>query len=121
MTERLTVSLHGITCRGHHGVFADERANGQSFVVDLDIVLRSATSAETDLLGDTVDYAAVAAAVRRIVEGDPVDLIERVAGMIAQEVLADDRVAEVSVRVAKPEVRLGVSAAAASVTLWRSR
>jgi len=119
--DSLTVSLHGITCRGHHGVFPEERARGQRFVVDLDMVMGDAGSARSDRLDDTVDYSQVSATVARIIEGDPVELIERLAGMIADAILVDARVAEVTVRVRKPEAELPVVASAASVTLRRSR
>lgn len=121
MNDHMTVSLRGISCRGHHGVFPGERARGQRFVVDLDMVIADADSSESDTLDDTVDYAQVAAAVARIVEGEPVHLLERLAGMIADAVLRDARVAEVLVTVRKPEVELPVVAAEASVTLRRSR
>lgn len=121
MSDRLTVSVHGIVCHGYHGVFAEERAHGQRFVVDLDMVLGDAVSAMSDRLDDTVDYSTVSAGVARIVEGEPVDLIERVAGRIADMVLDDARVVEVTVRVSKPDAQLPVVSSGASVTLRRSR
>lgn len=117
MTDHLTVSVYGITARGHHGVFPGERARGQRFVVDLDMVIGDTASVESDQLDDTVDYAQMAAIVVRLIEGDPVDLIERLASMIADAVLADDRVSEVLVRVRKPEAELPIVAGEASVTL----
>lgn len=121
MTDELTVAVTGITCRGHHGVFPEERARGQRFVVDLVMTIAEASSTESDLLDDTVDYGLVSAAVARIVEGEPVELIERLAGKIAEMVLDDERVAGVTVTVRKPEVSLPVVASEASVTLRRSR
>lgn len=120
MSERLTVSVRGIVARGHHGVFPGERARGQRFVVDLDMLVET-EAAHSDLLDDTVDYGIVSSAVARIVEGEPVELIERLAGLIADEVLNDSRVLEVVVTVHKPEVELSVVAAEAAVTLRRTR
>lgn len=121
MSDELTVSIHGITARGYHGVFPGERARGQRFVVDLDMRLKDSESTTSDLLDDTVDYSLVSAQVVRIIEGDQVELIERLAGMIADMVLADARVDRVDVRVRKPEAQLPVVADEASVTLRRSR
>ena len=121
MTQQLMVAVRGITCRGYHGVFPGERARGQRFVVDVEMLLTDHTSTTSDQLDDTVDYARVAANVARIIEGEPVDLIERLAGMIADTVLADDRVGEVVVTIRKPEAELPVVAAEASVTLRRTR
>ncbi len=121
MSDHMTVSLRGISCRGHHGVFPGERARGQRFIVDLDMVIADTDSTESDMLDDTVDYALIAAAVARLVEGEPVHLLERLAGMIATSVLRDAHVSEVAVTIRKPEVELPVVAAEASVTLRRSR
>lgn len=121
MSSALTVSIHGISAHGRHGVFPEERELGQRFVVDVDMVLAGAAAARSDRLDDTVDYGDVAARVARIIEGDPVDLIERLADLIADALLADGRVAEVTVRVVKPDVRLPVAGGPAFVTLRRSR
>jgi dihydroneopterin aldolase len=86
---------------GRHGVTKAEQALGAWFSVDVAIALDLSAAARTDDLGDTVDYGMVA---RRIVEigmRDRVNLLERLAGLIADELLREPRVAEVRVRVRK--------------------
>ena len=56
------VTLRGLKARGHHGVFAHERRDGQIFVVDLVLGLDTAPAAAGDDLSRTVHYGVVAEA-----------------------------------------------------------
>ena len=116
------LSIRGIECYGHHGVFDHEKRDGQTFVVDLTLGIDTAPAAATDDLRDTVDYGSLVAAVKHAVEVDPVDLIETLAEAIAREVLgANAAVDEVTVRVRKPGVELGGPLAYAGVEIRRRR
>ena len=117
--DELTVSIRGLEAFGRHGVYEPERELGQRFVIDLDIQLSDARSAESDDLSLTVDYGALAAAVAEIVGGEPVALLERLASLIADRVLAEPRARAVSVTVRKPYVALPQVVTDTSVTLSR--
>jgi dihydroneopterin aldolase len=121
MSDHVTVRVSGLECFGYHGVFPEERANGQRFVVDLAMVLVDTAATRSDHLADTVDYEAVAEAVAAIVEGPPVDLLEHLAHLIAERLMAEPLVTEAEVTVRKPEVALARPVAETSVTLRRSR
>src|SRR5690606_5901816 len=102
------VRLTGVRARGFHGVFDHERRDGQDFVVDVEMSLDLTRAAETDDLAHTVHYGEVAADVVAVIEGEPRDLIETVAGQIADRVLARPRVESVQVTVHKPQAPVGV-------------
>jgi dihydroneopterin aldolase len=85
-SDRVTVV--GMRFWGRHGVLPQETALGQRFDVDATVFLDLAPAAASDAVGDTVDYGAVHAIARRVVEGPPRALIEGVAGEIAAGVLA---------------------------------
>lgn len=121
MTSRDVISLRGIRGFGHHGVLPQERASGQLFVVDVDIVTDVSEAAAGDSLSATIDYASVASAVVRVVEGDPCDLIETVAVRIAEKVLVSERAVEAHVTVHKPQAPVGVPFDDVSVTVVRRR
>ena len=121
MSDHVTVRVTGIECFGYHGVFPEEREQGQRFAADLEMILVDATSAVSDHLADTVDYEAVTEAVVAILEGPPVDLLEHLAHLVAERVMAEPLVTEVAVTVRKPDVRLARPVAETSVTLRRSR
>ena len=117
--DTLTVSIRGLEAFGRHGVHDAERELGQRFVVDIDIELIDSRSAAGDDLELTVDYATLSAAVAAIVEGGPVALLERLASLIADRVLAEPRARAVSVTVRKPHVALEQVVSETSVTLHR--
>lgn len=114
------IELRGLTVRGFHGVFPDERRAGQDFVVDLTVWLDLSTAAASDRLADTLDYGALAERAAAIVAGEPCDLIESVAGRIADDVLTDRRVRAVEVVLHKPRAPIPLRFADVAVVLTRA-
>jgi dihydroneopterin aldolase len=115
------LTIRGIECRGHHGVFDFERRAGQPFVIDLTLAVETASAAASDDLRDTVDYGSLVAAVKAAVERDPVDLIETLAQRIADVCLLDARVEWVRVTVHKPEAPIEATFADVALTITRKR
>jgi 7,8-dihydroneopterin aldolase/epimerase/oxygenase len=116
------IILTGVRGRGFHGLFPEERAQGQDFVVDVVLgVLSINRAAKHDDLTDTVDYGAVATAIAGIIEGPPVNLIETLATAIADRCLAFDMVRAVTVTVHKPDAPIPVPFADVAVRITRSR
>ncbi|MDT7791995.1 MAG: 7,8-dihydroneopterin aldolase/epimerase/oxygenase, partial [Mycobacterium sp.] len=107
--------------RGHHGVFDHERRDGQDFVVDITVWIDLATAAASDDLADTLDYGTLAQRAADIVAGPPRNLIETVAGDIADDVMIDERVHAVEVVVHKPAAPIPQTFADVSVVARRSR
>jgi dihydroneopterin aldolase len=100
------IRVRGIRAEGRHGASAGERDDPQPFEVDLDVEVEAAG----DELGTTADYRDVAAAVRAVIEGEPVTLIETLAGRIANAVIGISGVRSCRAVVHKPRAadRLGV-------------
>jgi 7,8-dihydroneopterin aldolase/epimerase/oxygenase len=119
MTDRIT--LTGVRGRGFHGVFDEERRQGQDFVVDVVLVLDTTRAASLDDVAATVDYGVVAQRVVDIITGEPVNLIETLAQRVADASLLDSRVDQVEVTVHKPEAPIAVPFDNVSVTVIRSR
>jgi dihydroneopterin aldolase len=115
------VTLRGLKARGHHGVFAHERQDGQIFVVDLVLGLDTGPAAAGDDLSKTVHYGVVAEEVTAVVSGEPVDLIETLAQRIADTCLGHERVEEVEVTVHKPDAPITVPFDDVTVTITRRR
>ena len=100
------LSLLGMRFEGRHGVLPEEKLNAQRFEVDLVIHADLNHAARSDDLARTVNYAELFALVRRIVTGPSFELIEALAGAIADAVLAATDagiVSGVEVRVRKPD------------------
>lgn len=120
-----TIEVIGIRARGYHGVFPQERRDGQDFVVDIVLEADLEPAGRSDELSQTVSYADVAALVVTHIEGDPYDLIERLAAVIAADVLAGPACAllvdAVTVTVHKPQAPVGVEFGDVSVRVRRER
>ncbi|MDU0968354.1 MAG: 2-amino-4-hydroxy-6-hydroxymethyldihydropteridine diphosphokinase [Actinomycetaceae bacterium] len=112
------IQLAGISAQGRHGVFAFERTQGQTFVVDLDMYCDLSAARKSDEVADTADYSQIAAAVRDIIEGQPYNLIEALAEAIGHRVLQFDQVRAVRVRVHKPHAPMDTPAGDVAVTVW---
>jgi dihydroneopterin aldolase len=115
------VTLRGLTVRGNHGVFDHERADGQTFVVDLALGLDTSAAAAGDDLTRTVHYGVLAEQVAAVVSGEPVNLIETLAQRIADTCLGHEQVQEVEVTVHKPEAPITVPFDDVTVTITRRR
>ena len=114
------ITLTGIKGYGYHGVFPEERQQGQLFVVDLSCDLDLSAAATGDDLEQTVDYGALAQAVVADVERDPLNLIEALAERIARTCLDYPAVRRVEVTVHKPQAPMPVPVADVAVSLTRS-
>lgn len=119
LRSELTVS--GIECFGHHGVFEHERRDGQTFVVDLTLGLDAAPAAASDDLRDTVDYGSLVEKVKTAVETEPVGLIEALADRIARVCLSDGRVEWARVTVHKPDAPIAAKFADVALTILKRR
>jgi 7,8-dihydroneopterin aldolase/epimerase/oxygenase len=115
------IALRGLRVRGHHGVLDHERRDGQEFVVDVTAWLDLAPAAASDDLGDTLHYGELAQRVAAIVAGPPADLIETIAGRVADEVLTDPRVQAVEVTLHKPQAPIPLEFADVAVVVHRTR
>lgn len=115
------VTLRGLRARGHHGVFERERAEGQTFSVDLVLFLDTRPAAAGDDLTRTAHYGIVAEEVTAIIAGEPVELIETLAQRIADQCLKHEPVQEVEVTVHKPDAPITVPFDDVTVTIHRTR
>jgi dihydroneopterin aldolase len=113
------IRLQGIAAKGYHGVYPDERRDGQMFMVDITAQLERDSRA--DDVATTVDYGALASEVADDITGEPVDLIESLAGRIAATCLRHGPIRAVVVTVHKPQAPMPVAVSDAAVTVVRSR
>jgi dihydroneopterin aldolase len=115
------LSITGIECFAHHGVFDFERREGQVFVVDLVLGIDTRPAAASDDLTDTVNYGTLVADVKAAVERDPVDLIETVAQRITDVCLLDTRVEWARVTLHKPDAPIDATYSDVALTITRTR
>ncbi|WP_295790984.1 dihydroneopterin aldolase [uncultured Microbacterium sp.] len=115
------ITLTGVRAFGYHGVYPDEKREGQEFVVDAVLELSLRRAAETDDVVDTVHYGELAERLVAVVAGEPVDLLETLAQRLVDDVLSDARVDAVTITVHKPQAPITVPFGDVSVTITRGR
>ncbi len=105
----------------HHGAHEEERTMGQRFEIDVELGLDVRAAAREDKLDACVDYAKVYHNINEAVTEKRFYLIEAVAQHIADKVLLDFKVDEVTVRVRKPNVPIKGSIDHVEVEITRRR
>ncbi|MFH1477963.1 MAG: dihydroneopterin aldolase [Verrucomicrobiota bacterium] len=100
------------------GVHPHERKTPQAVIVDLVLHTDLQAAGRSDQLTDTIDYAALAARVRKAAAKSRFTLLEALAEHIADVCLREPRIKALDVTVAKPGALPGIGVA---VTIYRSR
>jgi 7,8-dihydroneopterin aldolase/epimerase/oxygenase len=113
------IEIKGLRVFGRHGVAEQERQEGQTFAIDVTLELDLSQAAASDALVDTVDYGVLAQRLAKAVGGTRFDLIEALAGHLADLALDDARVRAAEVRVAKPEAPVTVTLDEVAVVVRR--
>lgn len=122
MGFRDKIVMRGLRFYGRHGVLRAEQQLGQRFEVDLTITTDLRKPCRTDDIKDTLDYTRVFHIVKDTVEGAPKQLIESVAGEIADCVLREMPMAHgITVAVCKPHVALPGVFDTVGVEIFRER
>jgi dihydroneopterin aldolase len=116
-----TIIISDLRVFGRHGVLPSEKAEGQDFLVDLEIEADFSGASQSDALSATIDYAEVAQSVANIVAGERYELIEALAARIAEHVLSYGGALAVTVTVKKPRAPLPVPAGWVGVRVTRER
>ncbi len=116
-----TLTIRGIECFAHHGVFDHERRDGQRFVIDLTLGVDTRAAAASDDLHNTVDYGSLVGAVVAAVERDPVDLIETLADRVAGTCLERSLVDWARVTIHKPDAPIEATFTDVALTITRRR
>ncbi len=97
MSDQITITgIHGY---GHHGLFENERSNGQDFY-----------------------YAEITELTHQEITTDPVNLIEKLAYRIAERILGSHpKVKAITVTVHKPQAPVGLKVQDISVVVNKTR
>ena len=114
------IRITGIKGFGYHGVFEAERANGQDFYVDVELEVDLTRASVSDDVTDTINYAEVTDMVIEEITNNPVSLIEKLAGRIAERIkISFAQAACVTVTVHKPQAPVAAEVKDIAVTISR--
>jgi dihydroneopterin aldolase len=117
------IELRGLRLVGIVGVLPEERSRAQPLELDVDLVVDMTAAGRSDALTDTVDYGAVCDALAGVVERAQPELLERLAVLLVEEVLASDpriRSVELSVRKLRPPVPHALASSGVRVARGRA-
>ena len=95
------IQLEGIRCYGYTGYLPEEQVLGQWFEVDVTLWLDLALAGKSDAIEDTIDYRNIINRVQHLVKTSKFALVERLAGAIAESILANNSIQQVKVRLSK--------------------
>jgi 7,8-dihydroneopterin aldolase/epimerase/oxygenase len=115
----VTIEVSGLSLYTHHGVSAAEREVGQRLVLDLRLEVGECDATVTDLVEDTVDYAAVCERVALVAQQRSYRTLERLCSAVADRLLADFAAEEVWVKATKPEPPIPFALEEVAVEVWR--
>ena len=116
------ITIEGLKIFAYHGVYEEEKKDGQLFSVSAKLYLDVRKAARNDDLAKTVNYDEAAHLIEEIVKSESHDLIETVAENVATELLLRyTSLKTVSVRISKPEAPIELDFEDVYVEIERSR
>ena len=115
------IILKGMRFYGRHGCLPAELELGQWFELDMEIGLDLSRAGASDALQDTLDYAALYAQVKALMEGPSFALIEALAAQLVEVAFSFDLAESVKVLLKKPQAPLGGPLDYAAVEIERRR
>lgn len=115
------IILENMLFYGYHGVLSEENRLGQRFAVSLTMGTDTLLAAQSDDISKSINYAEIYTAVRTIMEGTPVKLLETLAEAIANTALTmGARSARVVVKKLHPPIPGQIDFAAVEIERSRS-
>jgi len=116
------VLIKGLRVFSYVGVNPEEKENGQVFLIDLELWANLQAAGQSDRLEDTVNYAAAAKVAARVLKEKKVDLVERAAQRITEELfLVFPKVERIIITLKKPHPPMEGTFDYVGVTLDRER
>ena len=97
-----SIEVTGIRSYGYTGFLPEERTLGQWFEVDLTLWLDLQPSGKSDDIEETADYRQAINVVKHIIKTAKFALVEKLADVIAEDILKLEPIQQVRVRLSKP-------------------
>ena len=95
----MKVKINRIKLFGYHGVYEQEKTNGQEFHISVEIKI---SSKYLDDITSTVDYSLIIQSIKETFDEKRYDLIESLAIAISDKIMKDRRIKSTIISVKKP-------------------
>ena len=116
-----SINITGINAYGYTGLLLEEKTLGQWFSVDLTLWVDLATPGKSDEIEDTFDYRSAISLIQNLVQTSKFALIEKLAAIIAEEILQLPKVEQVRVQLSKPAAPIPNFSGNIQVDITRSK
>lgn len=106
----------------YHGVLPEEKRQGQTFIVTVELFLDLHDAGASDDLGETVNYADVCDTISRVMTEEKYNLIEAAAESMAGTILLEyEKVKNVHIMLCKPEAPINMTFDTVYIDITRGR
>lgn len=116
-----SIKVTGIRSYGYTGFLPEERTLGQWFEVDLTLWLDLSKSGQSDDLEDSIDYREAITITKHIIATAKFALVEKLAQVIAEDILKLQSVTQVRVQLSKPAPPIPDFSGSITIDITRSQ
>ena len=114
------IRIENLEVFAYHGVLPEEKENGQTFFVSLDLYFDSYLSGTYDTLEDTINYAEICNLTSEFMTSKKYDLIEAVAENLAEFLLTEFKLIDtIDVEIKKPDAPIDLPFEYVSIQISR--
>lgn len=120
MERKDCIKITNLKIFAYHGVFEEEKRQGQDFYIDATLYLDLHTPGKSDCLEDSLNYGDVCHYIKDVFTKNSYDLIEAACENLTQSLLLQFRQLQaVEVELKKPHAPIGLPFENVSVTMYR--
>ena len=99
-----TIYIHNYTVTAKHGYYKEEHAKSQRFILNIEVSCDLSTAGSTDNIKETLNYEYIRNHAHGVLMKSPHNLLESLAGEIAEILLAHPKVLSIRVDISKPDI-----------------
>ena len=116
------IIIRGLEVYAYHGVYENEKAKGQRFVINAKLDTDTLTSGMSDEIEDTLDYGKVCEFINEFMLSNRVNLLETLVNDLARKLLLKYRsIQAIDLEICKPDAPIPVKFENVSVRAYRAR
>ncbi len=116
------IHLNNLTFHAYHGNLEEETKLGQKFIIDLEVAVDLRPAGASDCLADSICYSMIFECVRKVVEDEHFNLLERLGTAIVARLFEfSPDITEIRVVVKKPQAPIQGVFNYVGIELKRSR
>lgn len=114
------ISLVDLEIFAHHGVYEEEKINGQTFYVSCECALSTRQAGKNDALDQALNYGTLAVRITELFQSRVFNLLEAVGEYVAENILKEFSIIDhLTLTIKKPSAPIGLPLQYPSLTITR--